>query len=352
MYLQLLGDPYFQVSALESILSWLQDDTARVEDELLLRQTDAMDKLTRCFVHSKANSFENLLDPFLKMIRLSTSITLAISKSPAFFRRIVDRLQVRQGQQRGKTKAVVRLNLLKILRGVCDVHPNKALLVERYGLLGMVEQLSRDEGEGGAVLVRELAKEIIPALKPALRPSYSGCTGAVLNGAGCGSGIVSPRTRGTSIGLSNLGSLQAQSESNSGTPSTSNPLLPSSSQHSQSGEKERHSRHHHQRERKALAPKRLRRAASEASGASVTLGQNGDLSYAVGLSRVNVNANFMNIRFDRDLERVHGGGKMRPVLAARPNSASSSSGPRQRLGDISWQNANVMVNGSDNGNGG
>ncbi len=361
MYLQLLGDPYFQVSALESILSWLQDDTARVEDELLLRQTDAIDKLTRCFVHSKANSFENLLDPFLKMIRLSTSITLAISKSPAFFRRIVDRLQVGQGQQGGKTKAVVRLNLLRILRGVCDVHPNKAMLVERYGLLGVVEQLSRDGGEGGAVLVRELAREIVPALKPALRPSSSSTstgngTGSS-NGAGSGC-VVSPRTRGTGHGLMDFGSLLNQSESNSGTPPTSNPLSPTSSQ---SGEKERHLRHHHhpqhQRERKALAPKRLRRAASEASGTPVALlSQNGDL---VGRSRVNANANVMNIRSDRERERGHAhalsGGKTRPVLSARPSSASSSSGQRQRLGDIPWQNvnANTMANESDErGNGG
>jgi len=351
MYLQLLGDPYFQVSALESILSWLQDDTARVEDELLLRQTDAIDKLTRCFVHSKANSFENLLDPFLKMIRLSTSITLAISKSPAFFRRIVDRLQVGQGQQGGKTKAVVRLNLLRILRGVCDVHPNKAMLVERYGLLGVVEQLSRDGGEGGAVLVRELAREIVPALKPALRPSSAGAGGGTgsSNGAGSGSGVVSPRTRGTGNGLLDFGLLANQSESNSG---TSNPLSPTSSQ---LGEKERHLRHHHHpqhhRERKALAPKRLRRAASEASGVSVALmSQNRDL---VGRSRVNANANVMNIRSDRERERGHAhapsGGKPRPILSARPSSASSSSGQRQRLGDISWQNANAntMANESD-----
>ncbi|KAF9468656.1 hypothetical protein BDZ94DRAFT_686290 [Collybia nuda] len=163
MYLKLLEDPYFQVSALESVLSWLQDETSRVEDELT--KPESVDALLGCFVTAKANSFENLLDPFLKMTRLSAPIAISIAKSSAFFKRIVDRL----GQN---SKAVVRLNLLRILRTVCEVHPNRAMLVERYGLLGVVERLSRGGGDG-AVLVRELAKEIIPTLKPGLRPATS-----------------------------------------------------------------------------------------------------------------------------------------------------------------------------------
>lgn len=164
MYLKLLEDPYFQVSALESILSWLQDETARVEDELM--KPESINSLLQCFVSAKANSFENLLDPFLKMTRLSTPITIAMTKSSAFFKRIIDRLA-------HNTKAVVRLNLLRILRTVCEVHPNRAVLVERYGLLGIVENLSQSGGDG-AVLVRELAREIVPVLKPGLKPVAKG----------------------------------------------------------------------------------------------------------------------------------------------------------------------------------
>ncbi|KIY69316.1 Pkinase-domain-containing protein [Cylindrobasidium torrendii FP15055 ss-10] len=161
MYLSLLNDPYFQVSSLEAILSWLQDETARVEDELVTPAcTTAM---LNCFVSAKTNSFENLLDPFLKMFRMSTPITIAMSKSSALFKRIVDRLA-------HNSKAVVRLNLLRILRTVCEVHPNRAMLVEKYGLLGVVENLSRGGGDG-AVLVRELAREIVPVLKPGLKPA-------------------------------------------------------------------------------------------------------------------------------------------------------------------------------------
>lgn len=158
IYLKLLEkDPYFQVSALEAIVSWLQDETARVEDQLM--KPEAVDALLNCFVTAKANSFENLLDPFLKICRISTGITIAIAKSQ-FFQRIIEKL--------GHSKPVVRLNLLRLLRMVCEVHPNRAILVERYGLYEMVERLSKDDG---AVLVRELAREIMPTLAPALKPA-------------------------------------------------------------------------------------------------------------------------------------------------------------------------------------
>ncbi|CAL1713540.1 unnamed protein product [Somion occarium] len=159
MYLRLLDDPYFQVSALEAILSWLQDETARVEDEL--RKPAALDALLRCFVSAKANSFENLLDPFLKITRISNLITIGIAKSQ-FINRIIEKL--------GHNKAVVRLNLLRILRALCDVHPNRAVLVERFGLYDIVVKLSKEDG---AVLVRELAREIVPSLAPALKPVSS-----------------------------------------------------------------------------------------------------------------------------------------------------------------------------------
>ncbi|KAK7025317.1 Protein kinase of the Mitotic Exit Network [Paramarasmius palmivorus] len=124
-YLKLLEDPYFQVSAMELIISWLQDETAQVEDVLI--EPDSISALLDCFVTAKANSFENLLDLFLKITRLSTPITIALTKSPLFFKRIVDRLS-------HNTKAVVRLNLLRILKTVCEVHPNRTMFMEKYDL--------------------------------------------------------------------------------------------------------------------------------------------------------------------------------------------------------------------------
>jgi len=125
-----------------------------------LAKPKPLDALLKCFVSAKAGSFENLLDPFLKICRLSTLIAIGIAKAQ-FFKRITEKL--------GNSKAVVKLNLLRILRTVCDVHPNRALLVERYGIHETVASLRRNDG---AVLVRELAKEIEPSLAPALKPSF------------------------------------------------------------------------------------------------------------------------------------------------------------------------------------
>jgi hypothetical protein len=125
-----------------------------------LAKTKSLDALLKCFVSAKAGSFENLLDPFLKICRISTSVAIGIAKAQ-FFKRITEKL--------GNSKAVVKLNLLRILRTVCDVHPNRALLVERYGIHETVASLRRNDG---AVLVRELAKEIEPSLAPALKPSF------------------------------------------------------------------------------------------------------------------------------------------------------------------------------------
>ncbi|KIP02523.1 hypothetical protein PHLGIDRAFT_130695 [Phlebiopsis gigantea 11061_1 CR5-6] len=159
LYLKLLDDPYFQVSAMESTLSWLQDETARIEDELI--KPPALDAMLRCFVNSKAVSFENLLEPFLKICRLSHPIAIGIAKSQ-FFKRIIEKLD--------HSKPLVRLNLLRILRTVCDVHPNRTTLVERFRIYDLVSKLSKDDQ---AVLVREMAREILPTLAPALKPSSS-----------------------------------------------------------------------------------------------------------------------------------------------------------------------------------
>ncbi|KAF9651668.1 hypothetical protein BDM02DRAFT_3090819 [Thelephora ganbajun] len=180
MYVKLLSDPYFQVSALEAIHSWLQDETARVEDQLLKPET--LEALLKCFVSAKANSFEGLLDPFLKICRLSTNIAIGIAKSQ-FFKRVVDRL--------GHSKALVRLNLLRIVKAVCDIHPNRAILVERYGIYEIVAKLSKEDG---AVLVRELAREIMPTLAPALKPSVStGLGSSTSSREGTAGGVGTPR---------------------------------------------------------------------------------------------------------------------------------------------------------------
>ncbi|KAE8255600.1 hypothetical protein A4X13_0g2984 [Tilletia indica] len=149
-YLELLSDPYWQVSALESIHVWMQDETARVEDVLL--QEESFEALLQLFSTAKTNAFENLLEAFYKIMRLSEGVTLAIGKSPGFFNRLIERLS--------QINAVARVSLLRIAKLVCDVHPDRdrQSLIERHGLYEIVNELSRTDP---AVLVRKLAVEVL-----------------------------------------------------------------------------------------------------------------------------------------------------------------------------------------------
>lgn len=165
----------------------LQEETARVEDELL--KPPSLESLLKCFVSAKANSFENLLDPLLKICRLSTPVTIGIAKS-SFFRRVIEKLD--------NSKAVVKLNLLRILRTVCDVHPNRGILVERYKIHDLVGRLKKNDG---AVLVRELAREIEPTLAPVLKPVSSSGRAALGHSHGLNSSMSSVGSGGSSGGL-------------------------------------------------------------------------------------------------------------------------------------------------------
>ena len=91
------------------------------------------------------------------MLRLSVTLTATISQPP-FFRHLASIL-VRP------LKAVTKLNLLRLTRVIYESHPDVASLA-KYGVREAVDRLSRQDD---AVLVRELAKEILPTLgsKPA-----------------------------------------------------------------------------------------------------------------------------------------------------------------------------------------
>jgi len=63
-----------------------------------------------------------------------------------------------QAERLRHPKAIVRLNLLRILRTICDVHPQRQGLIAQYDLFDAVESLAENDK---AVLVKELAKEIM-----------------------------------------------------------------------------------------------------------------------------------------------------------------------------------------------
>ncbi|KAG0148073.1 hypothetical protein CROQUDRAFT_41983 [Cronartium quercuum f. sp. fusiforme G11] len=147
-YLGLLRDPFWGITALESILAWLSDETARVEDALT--EPSSIEALLRMFTKAKATTFENLLDPLLKLFRMSPAVGAALTSQPTFGRRLVDRLL-------GHNKAVVRLNLLRLTKAVYETAGEKSAILKMPGLTAGIAKMAESDS---AILVRELAKEL------------------------------------------------------------------------------------------------------------------------------------------------------------------------------------------------
>ena len=292
---------------------------------------ESLDALLRCFVQAKANSFENLLDPFLKLIRISTPLTLSIAKVPVFHTNIRERLMGR------RAKAVVRVNLLRVLRTVVEVHPNRVMLVEKYGLGEIVGRLAKEDP---AVLVRKLAKEIAPTLQPGLaRRSMSGGSGGRASAASMDNGTSGSGSGGSGSGGRKASRLKAKPKVKG---PTDTPQTPKS----------------------VIAPKRMRRSASEANASpygsiapnrhpaspTVTMGRSGSSplmtglmhgspqgtlgSYAGSISGSYTNGSYMmNGAFNGSLTNGNGNGTNSGT--ARHGTAGRRS--RNKLGDIAWE---------------
>ncbi|GAQ37345.1 Protein kinase of the Mitotic Exit Network [Aspergillus tubingensis] len=150
-YISLLSDPYWQVTALDAIFTWLQEETAKVEEHLLDNRYDKMsftDSIVRCLTISKANAFENILEPLQKLLRLSPPIASTFARPDLF---------TRLGQKLHHNKAAVRLNLLRIISSICDSSEEQGGLLAKYGLLEAIRELEHDP----AILVRDMAGKLI-----------------------------------------------------------------------------------------------------------------------------------------------------------------------------------------------
>jgi hypothetical protein len=150
-YISLLADKYWQVTALDAIFIWLQEETARVEQ--LLLDGSFSRAIVDCFTNPEASpdAFENFLDPLQKMLRLSPPIASTLAHHD-LFSRTASKLNTK--------KAVVRLNLLRIIRSICDASEDQggASLINTYGLYEAIEKLAETDP---AILVREMASELI-----------------------------------------------------------------------------------------------------------------------------------------------------------------------------------------------
>lgn len=130
----------------------LQEETAKVEEHLL--DGSFSRAIIACFTNSKADAFENLLEPLQKLLRLSPPVAASLAH-PELFSRTVQKLH--------NKKAVVRGNLLRIIRSICDASEGQGELLRRYGLHDAIERLAENDG---AILVRNMAADLLRANEP------------------------------------------------------------------------------------------------------------------------------------------------------------------------------------------
>ncbi|KAF1986657.1 hypothetical protein K402DRAFT_463567 [Aulographum hederae CBS 113979] len=149
-YVSLLSDRYWQVTALDAITVWLEQETARVEQHLL--EGSFTKAIVDCYSNpdTSADAFENLLDPLQKLLRLSPLIASRLA-NPDLFSRTQQKLHTK--------KAVVRVNLLRIIRCICDAsEEHGAGLLRTYGLYDTIQRLADTDQ---AILVREMALDLM-----------------------------------------------------------------------------------------------------------------------------------------------------------------------------------------------
>ncbi|KAK0613377.1 putative SEPH-like protein [Immersiella caudata] len=157
-YVSLLADQYWQVTALDAIFVWLQEETAKVESHLL--DGNFTSAITSCFNTTKVNAFDpNLLEPLLKVLRLSPSVAASLAKAEMY---------AGIAQKLNHKKAVVRLNLLRLVRNIMDgcEATNSSLTSASPASTGQQLRLLFDDiqtlaDKDAAVLVRNLASELV-----------------------------------------------------------------------------------------------------------------------------------------------------------------------------------------------
>jgi hypothetical protein len=108
--------------------------------------------IVQCFNAPRASAFDyNLLEPLQKLLRLSSPLAASLAR-PDLFSGILQKLNHK--------KAVVRLNLLRIVRSICDPSDDQAQGVREHHLFEAIQRLAENDN---AVLVRNMASELVKA---------------------------------------------------------------------------------------------------------------------------------------------------------------------------------------------
>ncbi|XP_027179059.1 MAP3K epsilon protein kinase 1-like isoform X2 [Coffea eugenioides] len=159
VYLSLLEDELWSVTALDSIAVCLAHDNDSKKVEQALLKKDAVQKLVKFFENCPEQHFLHILEPFLKIITKSSRIntTLAVNG-------LTPLLILRLHHQ----DAIARLNLLKLIKAVYEHHPRpKQLIVENdlpSKLQNLIEERRDGQSSGGQVLVKQMATSLLKAL--------------------------------------------------------------------------------------------------------------------------------------------------------------------------------------------
>ncbi|OMP05196.1 Armadillo-like helical [Corchorus olitorius] len=159
VYLSLLDDELWSVTALDSIAVCLAHDNDNRKVEQALLKKDAVQRLVKFFQCCPEQHFVHILDPFLKIITKSSRIntTLAVNGlTPLLIARL------------DHQDAIARLNLLKLIKAVYEHHPRpKQLIVENdlpQKLQNLIEERRDGQRSGGQVLVKQMATSLLKAL--------------------------------------------------------------------------------------------------------------------------------------------------------------------------------------------
>ncbi|KAF1955652.1 hypothetical protein CC80DRAFT_505514 [Byssothecium circinans] len=200
-YISMLADRNWQVTALDAIFVWLQEETARVEQNLLSSNFSSAIITSYTSPEMSQSSFESMLDPLQKLVRLSPPIAASLAV-PELFTRTVQKL--------GHKDAVTRVNLLRILRTICDATEDDCTLIKLFGVYNPILDLSRNDP---AVLVRQMAEEMVRVCDDVGKRSTSRATGfrrpassagtRAGSGSSSGSTLVSGMTPPTPTSLKN-----------------------------------------------------------------------------------------------------------------------------------------------------
>lgn len=116
------------------------------------------------FTTPKTTAFDaNILEPLQKLLRLSPPIASSLARQD-MFSAILQKLTNR--------KAVIRLNLLRIVRSICEpTDESSVTTIRQHGMFDTIESLAESDP---AVLVRNMASELVKLTVEREKESSSG----------------------------------------------------------------------------------------------------------------------------------------------------------------------------------